>query len=122
PEDQVLRTPSGMSVQQCRNLLNKLGRKRWHADIEPAYEHANGVFKYVGRYICRGPISERRIIGYDGKEVTFAYAHREKHDKATFKLKAQAFIGRLLRHVPEKGTHVVRSYVNYVKKGRSLIY
>ncbi|MDF1594462.1 MAG: transposase, partial [Desulfobacterales bacterium] len=25
-------------------------------------------------------------------------------------LKAQAFIGRLLRHVPEKGTHVVRSY------------
>jgi hypothetical protein len=43
-----------MRKQQCLNLLNKLGRKRWHADIEPAYAHANGVFKYVGRYIRRG--------------------------------------------------------------------
>jgi ssDNA-binding Zn-finger/Zn-ribbon topoisomerase 1 len=106
----ILRPPSGMSERQCLNLLNKLGRKRWHADIEPAYEHANGVFKYVGRYICRGPISERRIIGYDGQQVTIAYAHREKHDKTTFKLPALDFIRRLLSHVPEKGSHVVRSY------------
>lgn len=49
PEDQVLRVPDGMRPQQCLNLLNKLGRKRWHANIEPAYEHANGVFKYVGK-------------------------------------------------------------------------
>ena len=110
PEDQVLRAPSGMSVQQCRNLLNGLGRKRWHAQIEPAYEHANGVFKYVGRYICRGPISERRIIGYDGQQVTIAYAHREKHERAIFKLSAQGFIRRLLNHVPDKGVHVVRAY------------
>jgi hypothetical protein len=110
PEDQVLRAPAGMSVQQCHNLFNKLGRKRWHAQIEPAYEHANGVFKYVGRYIRRGPISEQRIIGYDGQQVTIAYAHRQKHEGASFKLSAQGFIRRLLNHVPEKGSHVVRSY------------
>lgn len=110
PEDQVLRTPAGMNVQQCLNLFNKLGRQRWHANIEPAYEHANGVFKYVGRYICRGPISERRIVGYDGQSVIIAYAHQEKHEKPTFTLAAHSFIGRILGHVPEKGTHVVRSY------------
>lgn len=110
PEDQVLRPPAGMSEQQCFNLFNKLGRQRWHADIEPAYEHANGVFKYVGRYICRGPISERRIVGYDGCNVTIAYAHREKHENPTITLDAQDFIGRILSHVPEKGTHVVKSY------------
>ncbi len=110
PDNQTLRTPFAMSVQQCLNLLNKLGRKRWHADIEPAYAHANGVFKYVGRYIRRGPISERRIIGYDGNNVTIAYAHREKHNRPTFKLTAGDFIGKLLSHVPAKGTHVVRSY------------
>jgi len=110
PEDQVLRTPAGKSVQKCLNLFNKLGRQRWHADIEPAYEHANGVFKYVGRYICRGPISERRIVGYDGQTVTIAYAHREKHEKSTFRLDAHSFIGRILSHVPAKGSHVVRSY------------
>jgi hypothetical protein len=109
-KDQILRVPSGMSVQQCLNLLNKLGRQRWHADIEPPYEHANGVFKYVGRYIRRGPISERRIIGYDSEKVTIAFAHQEKHDKPTFRLSASDFIRRILSHVPEKGTHVVRSY------------
>jgi len=99
-----------MSVQQCLNLINKLGRKRFHAYIEPAYEHANGVFKYVGRYIRRGPISERRIVGYNSQQVTIAYAHQEKHDKATFNLPVKSFIQRMLTHVPEKGTHVVRSY------------
>lgn len=110
PKEKILLPPVGMSIQQCLNLLNKLGRQRWHADIEPPYEHANGVFKYVGRYIRRGPISERRIIGYDGEQITIAYAHREKHDKPTFKLSAFDFIRRILGHVPEKGTHVVRSF------------
>jgi hypothetical protein len=110
PSDQVLSPPPGKTVRQCLNLLNRLGRLRWHADIEPAYEHANGVFKYVGRYIRRGPISEKRIVGYDGKTLTIAYAHPEKHEKPTFRLEAHEFIRRLLSHVPEKGTHLVRSY------------
>ena len=110
PKNRVLVTPEAMGVQQCLNLLNKLGRARWHADIEPAYEHANGVFKYVGRYIRRGPISERRIVGYDGETVTIAYAHPDKHKKPGFRIDAQTFIRRILRHVPEKGTHLVRAY------------
>jgi hypothetical protein len=99
-----------MSVQKCLNLFNRLGRIPWHVDIEPPYEHANGVFKYVGRYIRRGPISERRIISYDGRDVTIAYPHQGKQEKSTFKLGAHSFIRRMLSHVPEKGTHVVRSY------------
>jgi hypothetical protein len=106
----ILRPPVGRRLQQCLNLLNKLGRKRWHVDIEPAYEHANGVFKYVGRYIRRGPISQKRIIRYFDTQVEVAYAHPEKHSTATFTLSTQQFIKRLLSHVPEKGTHVVRAY------------
>jgi hypothetical protein len=109
-EDQILTPPTGMRKQQCLNLLNKLGRQRWHAQIAPAYAHANGVIKYVGRYIRRGPISERRILAYDGQCVTIGYAHQDKHDSETFTLSALQFIQRLLSHVPEKGTHVVRSY------------
>jgi len=110
PKDQVLAAPAGMSVQQCLNLLNKLGRVKWHAQIEPAYEHAEAVYKYVGHYIRRGSISEKRIVGYDGETVTIAYAHPQKHEQRTFRLDAQGFIERLLSHVPEKGTHLVRSY------------
>jgi len=109
-EDQVLIPPAGMSTQQCHNLLNKLGRIRWHADIEPSYSHADGVYKYVGRYLRRGPISEKRIVSYDGDTVTIAYAHPEKHERRAFRLEAKTFIGRLLSHVPDKGTQLVRSY------------
>lgn len=110
PQEEVLVPPAAMSGQQCRNLLNKLGRMKWHVDIEPAYAHATGVYKYVGRYLRRGPISEKRIVGYDGETVTMAYAHPEKHGQRTFHLTADTFIQRLLSHVPEKGTHVVRAY------------
>ena len=110
PKEQVMTSPAGMSTQQCLNLINKLGRVRWHADIEPAYCHADGVYKYVGRYLRRGPISEKRILGYDGETVTIAYAHPEKHRRRTFSMSVKTFIPRLLSHVPEKGTHLVRSY------------
>ena len=108
--EEVLVTPAGMSGQQCLNLLNKLGRMKWHVEIEPAYEHANGVYKYLGRYLRRGPISEKRIVDYDGESVVIAYAHPDKHEQRTFRLKSETFIQRLLSHVPEKGTHVVRAY------------
>jgi hypothetical protein len=109
-KEQMLATPADVSVQQCLNLFNKLGRVKWHVNIEPAYEHAGGIYKYVGRYLRRGPISEKRIVGYDGQNVVIAYAHPEKHKERTFCLQANTFIQRLLSHVPEKGTHVVRAY------------
>lgn len=110
PEEERLYPPPGTTIQKCLNLINKLGRKRWHADIEPPYDHANGVFKYVGRYIRRGSISEKRIIGYGANTVRIAYAHREKHDEKDFTVSAETFIHRFLSHVPAKGSHLVRSF------------
>jgi hypothetical protein len=110
PQEQVLVAPAGMSVRQCLNVVNKLGRVKWHAEIDPAYAHAAGVYKYVGRYLRRGPIAEQRIVDYDGEGVTIAYAHPEKHGQRTFHLTVETFIQRLLSHVPEKGTHLVRAY------------
>ncbi len=110
PEEERLSPPPGTSIQKCLNLLNRLGRKRWHADIEEPYERANGVFKYVGRYIRRGSISERRIIGYDNDTVRIGYAHEDKHEEKEFSIPAQTFINRFLSHVPDKGSHLVRSF------------
>jgi hypothetical protein len=110
PDAERLYPPPGTTLQKCLNLLNRLGRKRWHADIEPPYEHANGVFKYVGRYIHRGSISEKRIIGYDKNTVRIAYAHQDKHAESDFSIPAKTFINRFLSHVPAKGSHLVRSF------------
>jgi hypothetical protein len=109
----ILVPPPGVSVRQCLNLLNKLGRQPWHVQIEPAYAQAQGALKYAGRYIRRGPLSERRIRAYDRQRVVIAYAHPEKHAEASFTLTPESFILRLLGHVPEKGTHVARVYGLY---------
>jgi len=113
PSEQVLTPPPDLTLQRCLNLLNKLGREKWHVRIEPAYDHARGLMKYAGRYIRRGPLSERRIRAYDGRRVTIAYAHPEKHSRPAFSLDAQDFVLRLLSHVPEKGTHCARVYGLY---------
>jgi hypothetical protein len=111
--DQVLVPPPDMRLQQCLNLFNKLGRQKWHVQIDPAYAQAGGVLKYAGRYIRRGPLSERRIRAYDGTRVTVGYVHPEKHTRPTFTLEAQDFVLRLLSHVPQKGTHCARAYGLY---------
>lgn len=113
PEDEVLVMPPGMTVQQCHNLLNKLGRQRWNVHTDPPYKYAGGALKYVGRYIRRGPVSERRILNYNGEKVTIAYAHPEKHTQPTFTLEVKEFILRLLSHAPQKGTHCARVYGLY---------
>ena len=97
-----------------RTVIVYLGRmllfdQRPHCHIEPPYDHANGAFKYLGRYIRRGPISGKRMR-YDGKNVHITYAHPEKHEDQCFHLDAETFIHRILDHVPEKGTHLVRAY------------
>ena len=119
--DDVLMIPPGMTCQQCLNLFNKLGRQRWNVHPEEAYEHAGGVMKYIGRYIKRGPISERRILSYNGRQVVIAYAHPEKHTRSIFTLEVCKFIRRLLQHVPAKGTHCARVYGLYHSTQRELL-
>jgi len=113
PENRILVPPPDMSIRKCLNLFNKLGRKKWHVRIEPAYGHAGGVLKYAGRYVRRGPLSERRILRYDGRSLMIAYAHPEKHGQPDFTLDAKDFVLRMLTHVPEKGTHCARVYGLY---------
>jgi len=111
--DPVLNPPPSMTLQQTLDLLDRLGNERWHVRIEEAYAHAGAVLKYAGRYIRRGPLSERRILSYDGERVIIAYAHPEKHVSDSFILPAPEFIRRVLDHVPERGTHCVRAYGLY---------
>lgn len=111
--DPELRLPPSMTLRQTLDLLDRLGCERWHVRIEEAYAHAGAVLKYAGRYIRRGPLSERRILSYDGQCVRIAYAHPDKHTCDSFVLTASEFVSRVLDHAPERGTHCVRTYGLY---------
>jgi hypothetical protein len=75
-QDLVL--PDDMRPQQVKNLLNKLGRKKWNVRICEKYSHGNGVMTYLGRYIRGGPISNSRIIEIGNGKVTFNYGRKKR--------------------------------------------
>lgn len=102
--------PQGMRSQQLKNLLNKLGRKKWNVKICEKYSHGNGVLTYLARYLRGGPISNSRIIKIEDGKVTFNYG-REKVELMT--LSIGEFIERFLQHIPLPNSILVRSYGIY---------
>lgn len=63
------------------------------------YRNGKKAAAYCCRYTGRPPLSEKRILSYDGKEVVLAYQdYRDKQDK-TLTLPAVEFALRLLQHV-----------------------
>lgn len=72
--------------------------------------------EYVTRYCGRVPISENRIINYDGLNVTFSYnAHEDgKYHEVT--LSAEDFILLILNHLIPSQFKIIRYYGFYRKK------
>ena len=102
--------PEDMRTQQVKNLMNKLGRKKWNVRICEKYPHGRGVLTYLGRYLKGGPISNSRIVGIADNKVTFNIG-RKKPELIT--LAIDEFIERLLKHVPKPKAVLVCSYGLY---------
>jgi Putative transposase/Transposase zinc-binding domain len=113
-----LSVPEGKRLQQVDNLLNKLGRIKWHVHIRERYPYGQGVLVYLARYLRGGPIANRRLLAADGQQVVFAYKERAKgpggQAKAqTMRLPLEQFLGRWLLHVPPPRAVLVRCWGLY---------
>jgi len=69
-----------------------------------------GLAKYLAKYLVSPPISMRRIINYDGTNVSYWY-----HDHETKAIKHETipvlkFIGRMVQHILPKGFQRIRYY------------
>lgn len=87
----------------------------WYVYIGEKLDNAVYTAKYIGRYAKRPCLSETNIVNYDpiAKSVTFIYRDKiEKIDQA-ITLSAEEFIGRLIRHIPDKHFRVIRYYGLY---------
>lgn len=64
---------------------------------------------YIARYLRHPPISNRRIINYDGNIVKIVCEDDNgKNFYVTFT--TEKFIGDLVQHIPKKGFKVIRSF------------
>lgn len=113
-----------------KNLEEKIGKKKIKALKDTMYKKydkgfyvyakgemkdAKGAARYIGRYMGRPAIAESRIIKYDGQKVTFWYERHEDGQRIEETIEAKEFIGRLIRHIPEKQFKMVRNYGLYAR-------
>ncbi len=99
-----------LKVFPCFNsMLQKLYSLTWYAHIGACLLDPSASLRYIGRYTRRAVLAEYRITFYDGKKVRFAYRDYAQGGKTSFKtMPVLAFIGRLIRHVPDKHFKMVR--------------
>ena len=72
--------------------------------------------EYLTRYCGRVPISENRIVNYDGINVTFSYIDHKDNKYHEVALPTSHFIMLLLRHILPTHFKVIRYYGFYRKK------
>ena len=90
-------------------MLNKLWSLTWYAYIGASLLDPRFSIRYIGRYTKRAVMAEYRIVYYDGKIVRFSYKDYAQGAKTSYMtLKVYTFIGRLIRHIPDKHFAMIR--------------
>jgi putative transposase len=94
-----------------QRLLAQLSRKKWVVYAKPPFGGAQHVLQYLARYTHRVAISNHRLAGFAGNQVTFRwkdYAHGNKARKMT--VSADEFLRRFLLHVLPGGFTRIRYF------------
>jgi hypothetical protein len=93
--------------------LAPLRKKNWFVYAKPPFAGPEAVLAYLARYTHRVAISNSRLVGLDGRGVTFRYKDYRRNGRARYRTMALApdeFIRRFLLHVLPKGFHRIRHY------------
>ena len=90
-------------------MLNKLWKLTWYAHIGASLADPRFSVRYIGRYTKRAVLAEYRITYWDGKLIRFAFKDYAEGGKTSYKtMKVNTFIGRLIRHIPDKHFPMIR--------------
>jgi Putative transposase/Transposase zinc-binding domain len=81
---------------------------KWVADVQPVGSGA-AALKYLAAYLCRPPLHESQIEGWNAQRVTFRYRANGGAVKRST-VSGQEFVRRVLQHVLPKGFQRVRHY------------
>jgi hypothetical protein len=82
----------------------------WVVYAKPTAHHTRSVLGYLGRYVHKVAIDNRRIERMDSANVTFRYRDNQTRALRRMTLPAHEFIRRFLQHVLPRGLHKVRYY------------
>jgi hypothetical protein len=93
--------------------LSPIRKTHWVVYAKPPFAGPEAVLAYLSRYTHRVAISNRRLIAFDERGVTFAYKDYRRDGperQRVMTLAADEFIRRFLLHVLPRGFHRIRHY------------
>lgn len=101
-----------LKIFPCFNkMLSNLYELNWYVHIGACLRDPASTVRYIGRYTKRAVLAEYRITHYDGQTVRFRFKDYANGGATSYKtLPVLAFIGRLIRHIPDKHFKMVRYF------------
>lgn len=91
------------------NIDSQVWRLTWNVNCQ-AVGDAEASLKYLAPYVFRVAISDSRIVGVQGRNVTFSYRKPGSNRTRQTTLDAIEFIRRFLQHVLPCGFMKIRHY------------
>jgi hypothetical protein len=88
----------------------RVWEQEWVVHCVPWGREDKGVLDYLGRYVFRIAITERRILAIDDQTVTFQYKDRKANRLRTSRIDGVEFVRRFVQHILPRGFHKVRYY------------
>lgn len=113
-----------LGVRNFFSVSVQLYKVIWYVHIGERLRNANFTVGYIGRYAKRPCLSEAKIVDYSFDRQIVSFVYKDKVSKTVKRetISVEEFIGRLIRHIPEKNFRMIRHcgfYANCVK-GRLL--
>ena len=107
------------SFKKTKALCYRNNKHGFYVYAKPNKCDPKTVVRYIGRYLGRPVITASRIDNYDGETVTFHYNRHEDDAYVEETIPAMEFIGRLIRHIPEKHFKMIRYGGLYARHRKS---
>lgn len=120
-KDNVLNIPKSVvnvwrkkqNVSEFKEMLRCLFSVIWYVHVGEKLSNSDYTVRYIGRYAKRPSISEAKIVFYDGIDVEFEHKDKKTGRMVRETLSVGEFIGRIIRHIPDKHFRMIRYYGVY---------
>lgn len=89
------------------DAIEALWRIGWNCDVQNLGSGENAM-KYLGAYVCKGPICDSRILEIGEDTVTFSVKNRDTGRCETVELDGAEFVRRYLQHALPARFHRIR--------------
>ena len=99
-------------------LKKQLYKKEWVVYAKKAFNRAENVIEYLGRYTHNIAISNNRILCFNDKTVLFKYKDYKSQKEKKMTLSTTEFIRRFLMHVLPKGFVKIRYFGIFANRNK----